>query len=161
MAGAFRRRDAQIDLAFQTPDDDVVAGRCTELKVFGRPDGSRDIVLVVDFPYASFLAIEDKQLFGLTPESIDPSVQSWQLDSYSPIEIELQLSAAAQQADDGENDEARLDALASRLSATEPGSALLDPSSYRYLSVLQSRLAGRANLMTGFRSTWARESHWG
>lgn len=120
------------------------------------------IVLDLQMPYATWVEVETWKHFGVTQDSIDPEITSWELGSGAPVRMEIRLEGEARDAllgRFGDDDEALAAHVVDELTA-ERESPLLDSRSYKYLVVMQERSAGPTTFQSGFRSVWAKESHW-
>lgn len=156
MEGSFFRRSVERPVIFRDQ-----AGRAAfeakldNLKLLESATGERQVILEVFVSLPVFQLIEDRQAFGMTRESIDPEVQSWQFTSELPVQLELRAEGAARDElarFQGEEllDHAVLDLI------NNADSPLLDAVNYLYLGAYQERQTESSSYMVGFRSVYDR-----
>lgn len=160
MPGSFLSRSVEQPVHFQDrAGATVVDGKLESVRLFLPEAGDREIVLVVWFDYWTFRRIDRAHHFGYTFESIDrEGLQSWELTSALPVQMELRAEGAAREVLHEHSGEALLDRALSGLLGDDATSPLLDVASYRYLAVYQSKESGGSTFLSGFTSIYRKQA---
>lgn len=156
MSGSFL--DRRVDQPVQLQDragGTVIDGTLERVRLVVPDTGDREVTLVVWFDYWTFRRIDRAHLVGYTFESIDrEGLQSWELTSALPVQMELRVEGAARDHLADHTGEALLDRVLAGLLGGEATSPLLDVANYRYLAVYQEKQAAGATYLAGFTSIY-------
>ena len=160
MPGSFLSRSFDQPVHFHDRErGTTVEGKLDSVKVFVPDAGDREILLVVWFDYWTFKQIDRAHYFGYEFDSIDrEGLQSWQLTSELPVQLELRIEGAARKTLEEHSGEMLLDHAIAALVGDDPVSPFLDLANYRYLAVYQQKEAGGSTFLSGFTSIYRKHS---
>lgn len=158
MKGRIFRRELDVAAEIRSDTSASLPVRLAQIQLF-EPDGApRAVLLAIEVDYQAWRRIDAEAWFGFSLDSLAPDVQSYDLHSGAPVEVELGLQepllSPLAALGDGE---AVLDGLVARLVGPAAGPAtdeLLADAAWRWLGVFQEQRAGATTFKRGFRSTY-------